>query len=1304
MEGTPKEGSGSSTSRSAATNEMSYRKDPFYLHPSDTSGLKLIPNQLSEDNYAIWKRAMTIALKTKNKLRFVDGSIKQPADQNSEAYMSWSFVDSAVTGWLLHTMCKDMYEAFMFTPTARQILKELEEKYGQTSRPQLMHVKRQLAMLQRGNDSLAVYSTKLKKLWDEFCSLQPRISCECEKSAKEWEEINNSNYVDQFLMGLGEAYETVVDNILMMEPVPSYNRVCAMVARVESQRSISSKNSAQVEASALLAKFTDAQKNLASGSKYYDIKKEKASKFCTHCRRTGHTEDECFRKIGYPEWFKELKNQKGKKPTDSVNLVTDDESTGQKSKVNDGDKQTMAELIQEEQKKLMKGNGGGNNAETPLAATYFADFAGNVVTDYLGYFTAKNASTRWIIDSGASSHVTGNLDLLKDVLEPRGKNTVQLPDGITKRVQYVGNVILGGKLILRNVLYVPDFKYNLISVNKLAVCSGLETIFHENGCMMQDRLTKKPLVRGSVLKNLYILEEEGVKVLQNKDSLVCKIDDNNSSALWHARLGHPSDGVVSHIAGIDKIGCNTACNTCHLAKQTRFSFPVSETITDECFELLHIDVWGPYSIESLSVLRWKSPYEVLNKRVPDYSTLKVFGSLCYATNTDPKKKKFDERARKCIYLGVAHGFKGSKVYDLVDKKTLINRDVKFYENIFPFEKGKLVEDSRLTPTSFCDPQFGDLPFSFDSQVVHSEDVRTDNPVTSDAQVNDSEVLSDSGHTQDGDNEEECHDIADAEPVEDVPAVSTQQDVIRRSEREKKTPTWLKDFVTCSVVFNLSWLSKSLNLSHNSLEGYLPIEVGNLKNLDTLDISENHLSGEIPKTIGECITMEYLYLQGNRFSGTMPPSLASLKNLMYLDLSRNNLSGSIPTGLQNISVLEYLNVSFNLLEGEVPIEGVFKNASAISMAGNNKLCGGISELLLSPCPVKVHTQSKHHNLKLTVILICVAVSLLLSSILAIYWRRKRNKTSSSTSPTIDKISMVSYQNLHKATNGFSIVNFIGSGSFGSVYKGRIESEDKLVAIKVLNLQKKGAHKSFISECNALKNIRHRNLNKILTCCSSIDYKGQEFKALVFEYMSNGSLDEWLHTVAESLDQPRTLGLDRRLNILYDVASALHYLHYECNQFVVHCDLKPSNILLDDDMVAHVSDFGLARLLLTFNGVSQKQTCTTGIKGTLGYAPPEEMFKDGLNLHSYVKAAYPNNLWEIVDSVLLPIQVQEKATSGNKEISIEEPIFKQKNPNEEKAIISLFQIGLACSVESPKERLNIMDVISELNHIRNAFHSS
>jgi serine/threonine protein kinase len=217
-------------------------------------------------------------------------------------------------------------------------------------------------------------------------------------------------------------------------------------------------------------------------------------------------------------------------------------------------------------------------------------------------------------------------------------------------------------------------------------------------------------------------------------------------------------------------------------------------------------------------------------------------------------------------------------------------------------------------------------------------------------------------------------------------------------------------------------------------------------------------------------------------------------------------------------------------------------------------------------------------------------------------RKRNKKPSSDSPTTDQLAMISYQDLYQATNGFSAKNMIGFGGFGSVYKGNLIKEDKVIAIKVLNLEKKGAHKSFITECNALKNIRHRNLVKILTCCSSIDYKGQEFKALIFEYMKNGSLEQWLHPREENGEHPRRLDLNQRLNIIIDVASALHYLHHECEQLILHCDLKPTNILIDEDIVAHVSDFGIARLVSSIDGIAPKDTSTIGIKGTVGYAPP------------------------------------------------------------------------------------------------------
>ncbi|KAK2427416.1 putative LRR receptor serine/threonine-protein kinase [Trifolium repens] len=521
------------------------------------------------------------------------------------------------------------------------------------------------------------------------------------------------------------------------------------------------------------------------------------------------------------------------------------------------------------------------------------------------------------------------------------------------------------------------------------------------------------------------------------------------------------------------------------------------------------------------------------------------------------------------------------------------------------------------------------------------------------------------------------------------------------------------------IFNISSLSNTLDLSQNSLSGSLPKEVGMLKNIDFLDVSDNNLSGDIPETIGECISLEYLYLEGNSFRGTIPSSLASLKGLQQLDLSRNQLSGAIPKNLQNISFLEYFNVSFNMLEGEVPTDGVFGNATQVAIIGNNKLCGGISQLHLPPCLIKSRKHTKHHKFRLIAVIVgVVSFLLILSFIITMYWMRKRNKKRSFDSPTIDQLAKVSYQDLHRGTDGFSTGNFIGSGSFGSVYRGNLVSEDNVVAVKVLNLQKKGARKSFFVECNALRNIRHRNLVKVLTCCSSTDYKGQEFKALVFDYMKNGSLDQWLHPEILNADPPTTLDLSHRLNIIIDVASALHYLHQECEQLIIHCDLKPSNVLLNEHMVAHVSDFGIARLVSTICGNSS----TIGIKGTVGYAPPEygmgsevstcgdmysfgilmlemltgrrptdEIFKDGQNLHNFVAISFPDNLGNIFYPHLVSRDA-EVAEDGNNENSI--PAIKE-------CLVSLFRIGLICSMESPKERMNIVDVTRELNIIRKTF---
>ena len=135
--------------------------------------------------------------------------------------------------------------------------------------------------------------------------------------------------------------------------------------------------------------------------------------------------------------------------------------------------------------------------------------------------------------------------------------------------------------------------------------------------------------------------------------------------------------------------------------------------------------------------------------------------------------------------------------------------------------------------------------------------------------------------------------------------------------------------------------------------------------------------------------------------------------------------------------------------------------------------------------------------------------------------------------------VSFQDLYEATGGFSSTNLIGSGGFGSVYKGVLEPDGTDVAVKVLHLYQRGAIKSFIPKCEVLRNTRHQNLIKVLTACSSVDFQTNEFKALVYEFMPNGSLESWLHHITrpeEAFNEPRTLNLFQRLNIAIDVVSA------------------------------------------------------------------------------------------------------------------------------------------------------------------------
>ncbi|KAH9318986.1 hypothetical protein KI387_020755, partial [Taxus chinensis] len=187
--------------------------------------------------------------------------------------------------------------------------------------------------------------------------------------------------------------------------------------------------------------------------------------------------------------------------------------------------------------------------------------------------------------------------------------------------------------------------------------------------------------------------------------------------------------------------------------------------------------------------------------------------------------------------------------------------------------------------------------------------------------------------------------------------------------------------------------------------------------------------------------------------------------------------------------------------------------------------------------------------------------------------------------------ISCEELVDATNGFSQANLLGVGSFGSIYKG-ILSNATNIAVKVLKFQDKNVEQSFITECDVLKRVRHRNVIKIISACFTLD-----FKALVLPFMSNGSLDRWLHSQGED---DCKLTLTDRLKITMDNAQGITYLHHQCFVQVIHCDLKPNNVLLGDDMISYIADFGIVKLL--FENSMGSLTSTNALKGSAGYIPP------------------------------------------------------------------------------------------------------
>ncbi|TKW03743.1 hypothetical protein SEVIR_7G062800v4 [Setaria viridis] len=537
---------------------------------------------------------------------------------------------------------------------------------------------------------------------------------------------------------------------------------------------------------------------------------------------------------------------------------------------------------------------------------------------------------------------------------------------------------------------------------------------------------------------------------------------------------------------------------------------------------------------------------------------------------------------------------------------------------------------------------------------------------------------------------------------------------------------------CSMILQL-------NLSSNSLGGLLPNELFAGPPLPLgVDLSFNHLTGEIPDPIGPMATTVLINISNNLISGSIRPALGVLQFIQYLDLSWNDLSGNVPEFLETFTLLQKLDLSYNNFDGPIPTGRLFQNSTVVILDGNKGLCSrSPTPLALSICDVA--TESKNHGVALLPLIVIpsvtIALILLLWFVVTLWKKRvfefprwedilriirsvvqtKRREVQAFPCSNNETLKKVSYGDILKATNCFSTVHTISSTRTGSVYVGRFKYDRSLVAIKVFNLNEPGAYKSYFIECEVLRSTRHRNLMRPVTLCSTLDTENHEFKALIFKFMVNGSLERWLHCEYYSGMPERVLSLGQRICIAADVASALDYVHNQVTPPLVHCDLKPSNILLDIDMTARLGDFGSAKFL--FPGLIVPKSLAE-VGGTIGYMAPEygmgseittggdvysfgvlllemitgkqptdDFFIDGLNLHNFTDSMFPDRLAEIVD----PQMVREESQPCTE-------VWLQSY------IAPLVALGLSCSMESPSDRPGMRDVCAKLSAIKESFLKS
>ncbi|KAJ0245816.1 leucine-rich repeat receptor-like protein kinase IMK3 [Hirschfeldia incana] len=519
--------------------------------------------------------------------------------------------------------------------------------------------------------------------------------------------------------------------------------------------------------------------------------------------------------------------------------------------------------------------------------------------------------------------------------------------------------------------------------------------------------------------------------------------------------------------------------------------------------------------------------------------------------------------------------------------------------------------------------------------------------------------------------------------------------------------------------NTSPSLRVLSLDHNTLSGPFPFSICSLLDLQDFSFSHNRISGTLPSELSKLTKLRTMDVSSNSVSGQIPETLGEISSLTRLDLSQNNLTGEIPDSISDLRSLTFFNVSYNSLSGPVP-SLLSQKFNSTSFVGNLGLCG---YSVSTPCPTVNPTppspkKSSGRNLSTKDIILIASGALLIVMfilvliLLCCLLRKKPDKSKpkgGEAGPGVaaTKTEKGGEAEAGGAETGGKLVHFdgplaftaddllcataeiMGKSTYGTVYKATLEDGSQ-VAVKRLREKITKGQKEFENEINVLGRIRHPNL--LALRAYYLGPKGE--KLVVFDYMSRGNLATFLHARGPDVH----INWPTRMSLIKGMARGLFYLHTHAN--LIHGNLTSSNVLLDENNNAKISDYGLSRLMITAAGSSVIATASA-----LGYRAPElsklkkantktDVYSLGVIILELLTGKSPS---EALNGVDLPqwVATAVKEESTNEVFDVE--LLNDVNTMGDE-LLNTLKLALHCVDPTPSTRPEAQQVMTQLGEIR------